>query len=78
MAFPINHDLHCYSCLSTCARDPRQTVENIFKHAKEHGYAVQCITDHLWDSMAPGANRWYERQNIEHVKKICRCLPTIR
>lgn len=69
MAFPINHDMHCHTYLSDCSRHPQQTVENILKHAKEHGYTLQCITDHLWDRMVPGASNWYKPQDIEHISK---------
>lgn len=47
MKFPIDHDLHCHSKLSSCSQNEGQTVQCILSHAKEHGYTVQCITDHL-------------------------------
>lgn len=69
MNFPVDHDLHCHTCLSKCCHDPEQTVENILRHAKKCGYTVQCITDHLWDSSVPGPNAFYAPQNIEYVKQ---------
>lgn len=69
MTFPINHDMHCHTQLSACSGDPQQSVQAILEHAKQHGYTLQCITDHLWDSDAPGASGWYAPQDIAHVKK---------
>lgn len=69
MTFPVDHDLHCHSGLSACSRDPEQTPQSIFQHAKDHGYTMVCITDHLWDDAVPGASRWYAPQTIEHVKQ---------
>ena len=70
MNFPIDHDLHCHTYLSKCSRDPEQTAENILKHARENGYTVQCITDHLWDALVPDPNAFYAMQDIAHVKQI--------
>lgn len=72
MKFPIDHDLHCHSVLSSCSGNEQQTVAAILAHAKAHGYTVQCITDHLWDSSVPGASSWYAPQDVAHV---CRSLP---
>ena len=69
MSFPIDHDMHCHTCLSSCSSDPAQSVEAILNHAKQHGYTLQCITDHLWDSLVPGPSNWYAPQNIEHVSQ---------
>lgn len=69
MKFPLNHDLHCHSVLSECSSDPEMTLERILRHAEEHGYSVQCITDHLWDAAVPGASKWYAPQDIAHVKQ---------
>lgn len=69
MKFPINHDLHCHSFLSSCSADPEMTAERILRHACEAGYDLQCVTDHLWDRDVPGASGWYAPQDIEHVKK---------
>lgn len=68
-AFPIDHDLHCHSQLSSCSSDPEMTVAAIVAHAKANGYTTQCITDHLWDCTVPGASGWYAPQDIAHVRK---------
>ncbi len=70
MNFPVDHDLHCHSYLSKCSQDPQQTAEIILQHARENGYTVQCITDHLWDSLVPDPNDFYKSQDIEHVRQI--------
>lgn len=67
--FPIDHDLHCHSFLSSCSSDPAHTPAAILAHAKAHGYTCQCITDHLWDSAVPGASGWYAPQDIEHARR---------
>lgn len=69
MRFPIDHDLHCHTLLSSCSADPEQNVQTLLTHAKEHGYTVQCVTDHLWDNLVPGASAWYAPQDVEHVQK---------
>jgi len=69
MPFPIDHDLHCHSVLSSCSGNEKQTVQTILAHAKQHGYTVQCITDHLWDPKVPGASDWYAPQDIDHVRQ---------
>ena len=69
MRFPIAHDLHCHTHLSLCSVDPEQSVGNILKFAKTHGYTTQCITDHLWDPLVPGASSFYTPQHIEHVSQ---------
>lgn len=43
------------------------TPERILEHAVAHGYDTICITDHCWDSAAPGASGWYAPQSVEHV-----------
>ncbi len=69
MSFQIDHDLHTHTCLSSCSRDPEQTPRRLLDHARENGYTVQCVTDHLWDNLVPGASKWYAPQDVEHVKK---------
>ena len=66
--FPIDHDLHCHSVLSSCSSDPAMTPQAILDFARAHGYTCQCVTDHLWDSSVPGASRWYAPQDIDHVR----------
>ena len=58
MSFPIDHDLHCHTCLSECSSDPAQSVRAILEHARRSGYTLQGVTDHLWDSAVPGASPW--------------------
>ncbi len=67
--FPIDHDLHTHTVLSSCSADPAQNIQAILEHAKKNSYIVQCITDHLWDSMVPGASDWYMPQDINHIKQ---------
>lgn len=69
MKFPIDHDLHCHSVLSSCSGNEKQTVQAILDHAKANGYTVQCITDHLWDNLVPGPSDWYAPQDIDHVRQ---------
>ncbi|MBQ8954190.1 MAG: hypothetical protein IJ048_08745 [Clostridia bacterium] len=69
MPFPIDHDMHCHTCLSSCSSDPAQSVQAILDHAKAHGYTLQCITDHLWDNLVPGASKWYAPQDVAHVSQ---------
>ena len=72
MNFPIDHDLHCHSHLSSCSADPAQTTEAMLAHAKAHGFKTICVTDHFWDSPVPGPSGWYAPQNFDHV---CKNLP---
>ena len=69
MRFPVDHDLHCHSFLSLCSNDPAQTPGNMLAFAKAHCYTVQCVTDHLWDSLIPGPNGFYRPQDIAHVSR---------
>ena len=64
-----NHDYHIHTNLSSCCKDPTQTPDTILEYAVKNGYDSVCLTDHLWDSAVPGASKWYEPQNIEHVRK---------
>lgn len=69
MDFPVDHDLHFHSFLSSCSGDPEQTPEAALAHARAHGYSSLCVTDHFWDSPAvPGASAWYLRQDLGHVR----------
>ncbi|MDD4368276.1 MAG: PHP domain-containing protein [Oscillospiraceae bacterium] len=65
----IKHDLHQHSILSDCCRDPQMTPQTMLEHAVKSGYDTICITDHYWDTLAPGADDWYIPQNTEHVTK---------
>ena len=64
-----DHDLHIHSYLSSCSRDPKQTPEAILRYAEENGFSDICLTDHFWDAGVPGASKWYEPQDFEHVSK---------
>ena len=66
-AFPVLHDLHCHSFLSSCCEDESCTAPAIFARAKALGYDTLCLTDHLWDPAVPGASDWYAPQTPEHV-----------
>lgn len=68
-AFPIDHDLHTHTHLSLCSRDPEQNTMKLLTHAKENGYTVQCVTDHLWDADVPDPSGFYAPQDIAHVKQ---------
>ncbi|MBO4368443.1 MAG: hypothetical protein J5859_06990 [Clostridia bacterium] len=70
MSFPIDHDLHCHTAmLSGGGSDPGQTVGAILAHAKEKGYTVQAVTEHLWDSAVPGGGEWYAQHDIEQARR---------
>ena len=69
MPFTIDHDLHCHTGLSFCSGDDQQTPRALLDHAKKRGYTVQCVTDHLWDSLVPGPSNWYAPQNVDHVRQ---------
>ncbi len=69
MTFPIDHDFHIHSQLSTCSSDPEQTTAAILQYGKDNGFSNLCLTDHLWDSAVAGASGWYRPQNIEHVRQ---------
>jgi len=69
MKFQVDHDYHIHSQLSSCSRHPEQTPARILQYAKDHGLKRICLTDHYWDSAVPGASKWYEPQNFEHIAK---------
>ena len=69
MRFPVDHDYHIHSKLSSCSKDPEQSTAHILEYAKEHGYRQICITDHFWDETVNGASRWYTPQNYDHVRQ---------
>ena len=70
MKFKIDHDYHIHSSISSCSRDPEQTAERILEYAKNVGLSRICITDHYWDRTVPGASKWYEPQDFDHISKI--------
>ena len=69
MRYVFDHDYHIHSFLSSCSSDPNQLPEAILRYAKENGLKRIVITDHFWDSDIPGASKWYEPQNYDHIKK---------
>ena len=70
----ITHDVHIHTSLSSCA-DPAATFQGYVERAKNTNLKVLGFADHLWDSAIPGASRWYEPQNVEHVLKLKKELP---
>ncbi len=72
MRYQIDHDYHIHSFLSSCAEDPAQDEHYILKRAKELGLSRIVITNHYWDSTVPGASKWYQTQNFEH---LCKAKP---
>lgn len=71
MKFQVDHDYHIHSQLSSCSRHPEQTPARILQYAKENGLKKICLTDHYWDSAVPGASKWYEPQNFDHIAQFC-------
>ncbi|MBP3395595.1 MAG: PHP domain-containing protein [Clostridia bacterium] len=69
MRYKIDHDYHLHSFLSSCASDPVQDEWYILEKAKELGLSRICLTNHYWDSAVPGASKWYQPQNFEHISK---------
>ncbi len=69
MKYKIDHDYHIHSRLSSCSDDPEQTTKRILEYAAANGMNSISVTDHYWDETVPGAWKWYERQNTEHVKE---------
>ena len=67
MKFQIDHDYHIHSFLSSCAEDPRQDERYILERAKELGLSRIVLTNHYWDAAVPGASKWYQKQNFDHV-----------
>ncbi len=76
MKFQIDHDYHIHSTLSSCCHDAEETPERILRHAKENGLKQICLTDHYWDSAVPGASKWYQPQNFDHIAKA-KPLPAV-
>lgn len=67
--FPVRHDFHVHSTLSSCCHDENMTPENILSYAEGHGYRALCLTNHLWDAAVPGAWPWYQPQDIAHSRQ---------
>ena len=73
--FTIDHDLHLHSQLSSCSRDPAQSVQALLDYGVREGLSHICVTDHYWDEHVPGASGWYREQDFAHVQQILP-LPT--
>lgn len=73
----ITSDIHIHTSLSSCA-DREATFMGYVEAAKSTGLKTLGFADHLWDSAVPGASRWYEPQNVEHVLKLKDELPASR
>lgn len=69
--FPINHDLHCHSILSSCTTDEQSNFHTIVAYAEQAHYDTLCLTNHLWDGdrRYPGLYDWYAAQDVAHLKK---------
>ncbi|MBO4283704.1 MAG: PHP domain-containing protein [Clostridia bacterium] len=65
--FPIDHDLHIHTLLSSCSNDPEQTTGRILRYARENGFRQVAVTDHFWDETVEGANSWYRPQDFAHI-----------
>ena len=63
------HDLHIHTSLSSCAK-PTALAADYIVRAKEMGLNTIAFTDHMWDSAVPGASKWYEPQNYEHICRL--------
>ena len=70
MRYITDHDLHIHTQLSSCSRDPEQTVENILAYGKDNGFTTLCLTDHMWDSAVPSPSDWYRPQSLEHIREV--------
>lgn len=68
------HDLHIHTSLSSCAK-PTAIAADYIARAKEMGLTTIAFTDHMWDSAVPGASKWYEPQNYEHICRLKAELP---
>jgi histidinol phosphatase-like PHP family hydrolase len=70
MVMKIEHDLHVHTHLSSCSSDPKATVENYLRLAKDRGLKLIGFANHFWDSNVPGASEWYKPQDFDHIMKI--------
>ena len=69
MRYIADHDFHIHSMLSSCSRDPEQNTKAILAYAEANQLKHICLTDHFWDSAVPGASKWYQPQNFEHISQ---------
>lgn len=65
----ITSDIHLHSNLSSCAK-PESTPAAIIKACRDQGIRTIGFADHLWDKTMPGASKWYQPQDVEHVLSI--------
>ena len=76
MKFKLDHDYHLHTNLSRCSKDPEQTPERLAAYALKEGFREICLTNHFWDDSYPGANNFYQTQNLEHIERA-RPLPEV-
>lgn len=67
-------DLHVHTELSSCAKRDAfpQTFLDLCPALNIHTIG---FSNHLWDAQVPGASRWYEPQDMDHILKIKEQLP---
>jgi len=65
----IAHDLHIHTNLSACGQKTA-TLENYLAAAAQLGMKKLAFTNHVWDSVVPGAPEWYRPQNVAHVARL--------
>lgn len=70
-------DIHIHTRLSNCGKQEAIAADYIAA-AADIGLDTVGFTDHMWDSAVPGAPKWYENQNVEHVLSIREELAEIR
>ena len=70
MNYTIDHDYHIHTNLSPCSRCPEQMPDRIFQYAEEMGFSSICVTDHFWDSDAPGVPYDYRNLNQELLSTL--------
>ncbi|MDD4537510.1 MAG: PHP domain-containing protein [Lentisphaeria bacterium] len=69
----ITSDIHLHSNLSSCAK-PESTPAALLKACRDQGIRTVGFADHLWDKAMPGASKWYQPQDVEHVLSIKQAL----
>ena len=69
MRYKVDHDYHIHSMLSSCSRDPEQTVEYILSYAEQNALTSIAVTDHYWDEVIGDGSKFYQTQNFAHISK---------
>ena len=69
----ITSDIHLHSNLSACAK-PESTPAALLKACRDQGIRTIGFSDHLWDKAVPGASKWYQPQDVDHVLSIKKAL----